>query len=137
MRDVAGNRSVIVYGRLPLMLLEKCVNVGRNGKKTGDLCVTCMKRHEGCDNCKANLPSAVLTDRRRVEFPVLREWEHRNVVYNSVPTYMADRMAELLRMRCPSHHYIFSVESPEEIRRVIDAYKTGRAPTGPVRRFPT
>lgn len=137
MRDVAGSSSVIVYGRLPLMLLEKCVNIGKNGRKTGDPCTACMKRHEGCDDCRANLPSATLTDRRRVAFPVLREWEHRSVVYNSVPTYMADRMAELLRMRCLSHHYIFSVESPDEIRRVIDAYETGKAPTGPVRRIPT
>jgi hypothetical protein len=25
MRDVGGNTSAIVYGRIPLMLLEKCV----------------------------------------------------------------------------------------------------------------
>lgn len=134
MRDIAGNSEAIVYGRLPLMLLEKCVNIGRDGKKTGAPCQSCMKHHEGCADTCANQPSAVLTDRRRVSFPVFREWEHRNVVYNSVPTYMADRMDQLIRARITAHHYIFSSESPKEVDRIIDAYRTGKAPEGAVRR---
>ena len=137
MRDIGGATEAVVYGRLPLMLLEKCVNIGKGGKKNGSACVTCMKNHEGaCDGC-ADIPSARLVDRRQVEFPVLREWEHRNVVYNSVPTYMADRLADLVRARITAHHYIFSVETPEEIDRVIRAYTRGEAPREQVRRFPT
>lgn len=137
MRDIGGASETVVYGRLPLMLLEKCVNIGRNGKKTGDKCVSCMKNHEGCHDCKANTPSARLVDRKRVEFPVLREWEHRSVICNSVPTYMADRLEQLTRARLTAHHYIFSVESAEDIDRVIEAYKKGKPPTDPVRRFPS
>ncbi|MBO5269593.1 MAG: DUF3656 domain-containing protein, partial [Clostridia bacterium] len=137
LRDLSacGSTETIVYGRLPLMLLEKCVNIGRNGKKTGDKCVACMKNHEGCDNENAHIPSARLVDRKRVEFPVLREWEHRNVIYNSVPTYMADRTAELVRARISEWHFLFSVESPDEVDRVIDAYKKGTPPKGAVRRI--
>jgi hypothetical protein len=135
MRDLYEIGEAIVYGRLPLMLLEKCVNIGKGGKKTGAPCQSCMKHHEGCTDACAHQPSAMLTDRKRVSFPVLREWEHRNVIYNSVPTYMADRMDQLIRARITAHHYIFSTESPKEVDHVIVAYKKGLAPGGAVRRI--
>jgi collagenase-like PrtC family protease len=135
MRDLYEIGEAIVYGRLPLMLLEKCVNIGKGGKKTGAPCQSCMKHHEGCTDACAHQPSAMLTDRKRVSFPVLREWEHRNVIYNSVPTYMADRMDQLIRARITAHHYIFSTESPKEVDHVIVAYKKGLAPEGAVRRI--
>lgn len=137
-RDVAraGPSDLIVYGRLPLMLLEKCVNIGRNGQKKGAPCASCESRHGGNDPLASCIPSARLVDRRRVEFPVLREWEHRNVVYNSLPTYMADRTDELLRARIGAHHYIFSVEAPDEVDRVIRAYEKHLTPKGQVRRLP-
>lgn len=136
-KTIGGKSALIVYGRLPLMLLEKCVNIGKTGKKTGEKCVSCIKCHEGCGNPSSRVPSAVLVDRRQVQFPVLREWEHRNVIYNSVPTYMADRMDEILRARLTAHHYIFSIESPKEVDRVINAYKGGKSPEGAVRRLPS
>ena len=119
MRDVGGNTSAIVYGRLPLMTLEKCVQTELSG------CAAC---HEG---------RGALTDRRGVTFPVLREWEHRSLVCNSLPTSMTDKGAELLRNRLTNLHFLFTVESPEEIDRVIDAQRHGRPVSGQVRRIST
>ena len=135
-RDIARKTPItlIVYGRLPLMLLEKCVNLGKDEKKTAALCSACKENAK--DPARSYLPSSTLTDRRGTDFPVLREWEHRSVIYNSLPTYMADRLGELLAARISNHHYIFSIESPTEIDHIINSYERGLPPKGDIRRLP-
>ena len=110
-RDIGGANDVIVYGRIPLMLLEKCV-----GKEVGD-----------CERCAAGKNQ--LTDRRGEIFPVLRidgaDNAHRNMLCNSRPTVMSDRRTELRAAGVTAGHYIFTVESPAEVDAVINAYKRG------------
>lgn len=108
-RDISGDTAAIVYGRIPLMLLEKCV----------------AKEVSSCDTCASG--RATLTDRKGISFPVLREWEHRSVIYNSAPTYMADRRAELDRAGVKNCHFIFSTESKNEVNEIISAYKNGKS----------
>ena len=103
-RDINGDTATIVYGRIPLMLLEKCVASETN---------TCTECTEG---------RATLIDRRGFTFPTLREFEHRNVIYNSAPTYMADRESELTRAKITNQHFIFSTESKNEVDLVIKSY---------------
>lgn len=110
MRDITGDTSAVVYGRIPLMLLEKCV-----ASEISD-CRTCTEH------------GSTLTDRRGVDFPVLREHDHRNVIYNSVPTYMADKQSDLDRAGITSRHFIFTVESTEEIDSIIRAYSDNAPP---------
>ena len=110
-RDVGGSCEVIVYGRVPLMTLEKCVI-----REIAD-CNACAKGH------------VMLRDRRGVSFPVVREWEHRNVVYNSLPTSMTDREDELRRAGVTARHYLFTVETPREIDAIIRADRA-HAPIG-------
>ena len=113
MRDVKGDTAAIVYGRIPLMLLEKCV----------------AKEISSCEACA--MGRATLTDRKGISFSVLREWEHRSVIYNSAPTYMADRRADLDRAGVENRHFIFSTESADEINAIISAYRNGApAPEG-------
>ena len=116
-RDIHGARDVIVYGRIPLMLLEKCA-----GQEVGN----CQKCEKGQN---------ALVDRRRERFPILRLPPHRNILLNSRPTGMSDRRAELTRAGIRAGHYIFSVESPDEIDRVIAAYQSGAPLAGNVRRI--
>ena len=104
-RDIKGDTAVVVYGRIPLMLLEKCV----------------ASEVTSCENC--NRGGVILTDRKGVDFPVLREYEHRNVIYNSAPTYMADRETELLGAGIANRHFIFSTESKNEVDYMISCYK--------------
>ena len=117
MRDIGGNGEVIVYGRIPMMTVEKCVT-----KEIAD-----------CNACKND--RATLCDRRGMEFPVLREWEHRNVIYNSVPTGMSDRDAELSRAGLTARHFLFSTESAKEVDSVIRAYQKKESLGIPVRRI--
>jgi putative protease len=116
-RDLKGNTSVILYGRIPLMTLEKCV----------------IKELADCNACHGGKVS--LLDRRGAKFPVLREWEHRNVVYNSLPTCMSDRQAALRQAGVTASHMIFTTESPREVDRVIGAFEKGEALGGQVRRL--
>jgi putative protease len=122
--------GAVVYGRLPLMMLEKCAirEIYRH-----------MKPEAVCrEICGKN--AAVLKDRLGKEFPVLREdspkgMGHRNLVCNSLPTGMSDRLDELSRARLSQHHFIFTIESPAEVDRVIAAYRKGKALGGEVRRM--
>ena len=108
MRDIHERKSVIVYGRIPLMLCEKCP-----GKEMG-------KCHD-CQEAKAYY----ITDRTGMRFPVFRENSHRAVIYNSAPVYTADTAGEV---RCAgdfARHFIFSDESGAEIGRILSAYRKG------------
>ena len=122
MRDIVARlgqeaAEVIVYGRLPLMTLEKCV----------------LRDHMSCDDCAAG--RGQLCDRRGVVFPVRREYRHRNVVYNSVPLWMADRRAALSAAGITHEVFLFTTESAGEVRQVMTAYRTGAAPACAVRRI--
>lgn len=84
-------KGVIVYGRLPLMLLEKPV-----GKKS-------------------------LRDSRGVTFPIYQV-EGRDVLYNSVPIYMADQPDRLDTAGIEERHMLFTAENRGEVMRTMYAY---------------
>ncbi len=115
-RDIGGASRAIVYGRIPLMVLEKCVG----------------KELSGCEACGKG--RAMLRDRRGVSFPILREWEHRSVIYNSLPTAMPEQMGEFRRTGA-CEHYIFSTETREMCAKVIKAYREGKSLPFDVRRL--
>ena len=136
MRDVVRNLdrdtaiSVVTYGRLPLMLLEKCAI--REIYSDRDPAAVCR------EICRAD--RAVLTDRKGMVFPILREdfpdgQGHRNVVYNSLPLCMSDRPRELDPLREVAHHFIFTTERAPEVDAVLAAYREERPLGGEVRRM--
>ena len=100
-RDIGEGE--IVYGRIPLMITERCF----------------IKDTFGCEGCA----SAELTDRMGKKFPMKREWRHRNLILNSAVTYMADKQDELSRMGIKHMHFIFTTESAEQIAETVAAYK--------------
>ena len=112
-RDISG--GVITYGRIPLMLTERCF----------------MREGFGCSSCG----EAALTDRRGEKFPMMRESAHRNLILNSAVTYMGDRSSELERARLGRRHLLFTVESADEIAAAIEAHSCGEPLGIPVRRM--
>ena len=120
-RDIGGNCSVIIYGRIPLMTLEKCI----------------IRDIYGCDECNKRKDTNLLTitDRRGYTFPVSREYKHRNIIYNSMPTCMSDKSEEILRAHITNQHFIFTVENKKEVDSIISAYKKGIAIESVVRRI--
>lgn len=110
-------KAAVVYGRVPLMLLEKCA----------------IREVADCAACAAG--KAELTDRRGVRFPMFRAWDHRTVVLNSRPTYMLDRLHEMRSAGVTVHHYLFTVEDAAGVDGIIAAAREGKAPRGEVRRI--
>lgn len=102
-RDIGG--GLITYGRVPLMITERCF----------------ISENFGCDRCE----KATLTDRKGEKFPMRREFKHRNIIFNSIPTYMGDRAEELRSNRLFSRHLLFTTESGREICSVLLAHKNG------------
>ncbi len=104
--------GAVVYGKLPLMLLRRCImsDAGCSGKCGGDGCL---------------LPS-VLSDRRGASFAVVPTGERTNVVLNSVPIYAADKMDSLAGAGIV--HFIFTDESEAEVKNIIYAYSNSFTP---------
>ena len=100
-RDVGGR--AIIYGRIPLMITERCF----------------MKDNFGCDRCG----KCSLVDRKGITFPMMREYGHRNIILNSAFTYMADKMNELPSSSVTGNHFIFTTESPNDAHLIINAYR--------------
>ena len=119
-RDIGGDRLAVVYGKLPLMTVEKCV----------------MREISDCKSCESG-KWGYLVDRRGARFAVCREWKHRNLIFNSVPVYMADRHEMLVKHRVLGEHFVFTDETVHEADEVIRAYMKGSLATMPIRRIST
>ena len=122
--QASGRYGAVAYGRLPLMTLEKCV--------IRDI-MNLPSEIEKCNFC-GDGKFVFLRDRTGAEFPIRREFRHRNVLYNSVPVRMEDRLSEYARAGL-FEHFIFTCESKKEVAEIINAYKTGGKPTGAFKRI--
>ncbi len=100
-------KGYVVYGRLPLMTMEKCV--------IRDMMLPKLMSADSCRYCDTHT-NATITDRKGTIFPITREFQHRNVIWNSVPTYMADKPLTGL-----FSHAIFVNETPREVDAVISS----------------
>lgn len=99
----AQSKGFIAYGNIPLMLTRNCP----------------VKNSIGCDKCRKN---GGLTDRKGVTFPVVCSPYSCVEVLNSVPIYLAERMAEF---NADFAHFYFSKESREQVEEIIFLYKNG------------
>ena len=113
LRDI-GSGAAITYGRIPLMLLERCF----------------MRENGGCDRCGR----IEFTDRMGVKFPLIREYPHRNILLNSKITYMGDRRDALKKYGITGEHFIFTTESARTAESAVESYKNGE-PIDGVRRI--
>ncbi len=128
MRAIRAPKSLIVYGRLPLMLTLRCA-ISDGGEMcrmhgTGGFAdtITVEKNH---------LCLAAMKDRTGASFPIVGMYDCTNVIYNSVPIFMADKKETLLSLGAVQWHFLFTTESQKEAADVIRAYKEGRAPLDP------
>lgn len=104
--NAAGESEVIVYGRLPLMVMKNCVIRACSG--------ACGKGKEGYR----------LVDRRKQEFPLLCEPDScTNILLNAVPLYMADRFTDLRKSGVRKIRLCFTTESPQMCGRIASEYR--------------
>ncbi len=107
--------STIAYGRLPLMHLSKCLISGEK----------CPKKNLGGRNSSAepHICTAELIDRKGESFPVISCDDCTNIVCNSVPYWMSDRMSSF--RGSPEILFIFTKETIREAIDVMSAYQNG------------
>ncbi len=130
MRDISSpvEKRVTVYGRLPLMTVFRCaISDGGKNCKCGGSGFAGGRENSVCRSS--------IRDRKGVEFPILALPDCTNIIYNSVPLYMADKKNELLRTGADAWHFVFSDESPEEVDRIIECYEKGLPPEGQITRL--
>ena len=75
------------------------------------------------------------TDRTGEKIPVCREFIHRNVIYNPVPVYMADKLEAVGGGAVGDLHFFFTDESAEDAARIIDAYRNKTPSDGRIKRM--
>ncbi len=112
LRDIGGR--VFAWGRIPLMLTERCF----------------MRENGGCQKCG----EVILKDRMGAMFPLMQVYPHRNQILNSIPTYLGDLKEGLPPGTAP--HFLFTVETLQEVREVLVSYRKKAALPYPVRRLP-
>jgi hypothetical protein len=94
----------MVYGRIPLMTLEKPAE------------------------------TSGLTDRKKISFPII-EISGSDIVFNSGPTYMADKMDMIRAIGKTGEFFLFSTEGKREIENTIDSYRKGYTTKREIRRM--
>lgn len=103
--------SLIVYGRLPLMVTENCIVKNHSGMHT-------------CDNVNT------LIDRKGMRFPVVRSYACRNEVLNSQKLYMADKRSDYQRLGLTYARLLFTTENARETLQMVERYQ-GEGNTSP------
>ena len=109
--------EAIVYGRLPLMVTENCLNANESGCRY----FTERPASVPCDGACASAPE--LTDRRGEHFPVLRAWGCRSEIENGKILYLADKSKDWQSLGLRFAQLRFTTESAAECVRVLRAYQ--------------
>ena len=98
--------ELLVYGRLPLMLMENCI----------------IKNRTGVCACENAAPTKLI-DRMGEEFPVLKDpGTCRDVLYNGKKLYMLDKLDKLRGLGVWAHRLNFTTENPAEVDSVLSQY---------------
>ncbi len=99
--------ELIIYGRIPLMISANCIE-----KTTGK-----------CNGKKSRFTH--MRDRKNAVLPVLTACRYcYNIIYNSVPVYLADKTYKELNISYGG--VLFTDESADIVRRIMDDITEGR-----------
>lgn len=105
LEDISAADSIqILYGRYPMMVTAGCL-------------------HKTLNRCAHKPEVWTLRDRFRKEFPVKNYCRDcYNVIYNSQPLYLFDRMEELERLGVGAYRIMFTAEEPGEVCRALSEW---------------
>jgi len=95
--------ELLVYGRMPLMVVENCLIFNKSGE------CTC---HNG---------SIKLVDKTGAEFPVIKDGNScRSVLLNGKKLSLLDRQEDMTRLGVWATRVYFTTENPREVDRVLE-----------------
>ena len=114
--------EAVVYGRLPLMIMENCLVKNKTGCK--------LDRNgsavPACGPCRS---THTLHDRTGARFPLLPAFGHRTEIQNCKPMYLADR-ADWKQLGLTYARLRFTTETAEECAAIFRAYRDGAPAAG-------
>ena len=122
--DTGMDSTLIVYARIPMMITANCI------RKTAGRCVsddktepgTCIGKHGQTGQNMGDI--MWLRDRYGADFPVETNCMHcYNIIYNSVPYSLHLQQKEMSRIGADIWRYVFTMESGEECRRILEGGK--------------
>jgi len=96
--------ELMAYGRMPVMVTRRCI----------------IERGFGSCNCGGRHG---LSDRMGAFFPVMRDFQCQNVIYNSKKLFLADRSADYSNAGLWGIRLLFTTESSRECVMVARAYR--------------
>ena len=97
--------ELLVYGRMPLMVMENCLFYNRTGECT-------------CQNGPMKL-----TDKTGADFPIIKDGNScRSVVLNGRKLSWLDRQEDLARLGIWATRLYFTTENSREVDRVLEDY---------------
>ena len=97
--------ELLVYGRMPLMIMENCLFFNRAGE------------------CICNRGPMKLTDKTGAEFPVIKDGNTcRSVLLNGKKLSWLDRQEDLQRIGVWATRLYFTTENAGEVDRVLSSY---------------
>ena len=106
--------ELMLYGYAPLMISAQCVYKNY---------VSCIKEKHGAGTQNEHL---YLNDRYQKQFEVVRNCRHcYNVIYNSQPLYLFDKFSEVEALGAGACRIMFTTETVQETRRVLNQWLTG------------
>ena len=114
--------EAVVYGRLPLMIMENCLVKNKTGCKldrdgsTVPACGPCRSTH-------------TLNDRTGARFPLLPAFGHRTEIQNCKPLYLADR-TDWKQLGLTYARLRFTTETAGECAAIFRAYRDGAPAAG-------
>ncbi len=94
----------LAYGRVPLMLMENCIDPGRSAAQESS-------------------GTATLTDARRVPYPVVGTFGDRSLILSPQKVFLADRSKDYRRMGLWAARLSFTTENARECVQVLERYK--------------
>ena len=111
--EISNEDSIqVIYGRYPMMVSAGCV-------------------HQTLKQCHRQPGQLVLKDRYQKEFPVKNYCRDcYNVIYNSQPLYLLDRLEELNKICLLGYRMMFTTESRQEVLAVLKGWLFGQEAKG-------
>jgi len=107
--------GAIVYGRLPLMTLSRCVICGGKCRKGNIGGRVVYPKKAAAHSCRGEL-----TDRLGEKFPVFAGSDCVNVVYNARPNYAGDALSQV--RGAEQLWFVFTDETPADAAEIIEKF---------------
>ncbi len=102
--------EIVIYGRISLMTVRNCIIKSSKGK---------------CDCSEKEM--YYLKDRKNICFPLITDKKScTNIIYNSIPVVMSDKMDELSEIGASMYRFDFTTETSEEIKTIISMYENNK-----------